>query len=237
MSSIPSKPDGATPSSGADHPAAPLEQLLAQRQETLKRIIDKQINPYPYHFERSHTFKAVHEKFDALPEGQDGAETIKIAGRVMTVRDMGKSCFANLSDGPDRLQIYVKKDVVGEEPYKLFQKDTDIGDFIGVEGVMFRTRTKELTLRVTHFTLLAKSLRPLPEKWHGLKDTETRYRQRELDLLSNPDVQKLFRQRSHMILSLRQTLTREGFLEVETPLLQAQAGGAAARPFKTFHFI
>ena len=153
----------------------------------------------------------------------------------MTVRDMGKSCFAHIADGPHRMQIYVKKDVVGEESYKLFQKDTDIGDFIGVEGTMFRTRTNELSVRVTAFTLLAKSLRPLPEKWHGLKDVETRYRQRELDLITNADVQSLFRRRSQMIQSIRQTLYGEGFLEVETPLLQSQAGGAAARPFETFH--
>src|SRR5258708_14539390 len=107
----------------------------------------------------------------------------------MTVRDMGKSCFANIADGSDRIQIYVKKDLVGDGPYQIFQKDTDIGDFIGVEGQMFRTKTNELSVRVAKFTLLSKSLRPLPEKWHGLKDVETRYRQRELDLISNPDIQ------------------------------------------------
>jgi lysyl-tRNA synthetase class 2 len=117
----------------------------------------------------------------------------------------------------------------------LFQKDSDIGDFIGVEGTMFRTKTQELTLRVTDLTLLSKALRPLPEKWHGLKDVETRYRQRELDLVSNPAIQELFTKRSQLIRSLRQTLFEKGFLEVETPLLQAQAGGAAARPFETFH--
>jgi lysyl-tRNA synthetase class 2 len=153
----------------------------------------------------------------------------------MTVRDMGKSCFAHIAEGPDRVQIYVKKDVVGDEAYQVFQKDIDIGDYVGVEGQMFRTKTNELSVRVSQFTLLAKSLRPLPEKWHGLKDVETRYRQRELDLISNPEIQSLFRRRSQLVQSVRQTLVSEGFLEVETPLLAAQAGGAAARPFETFH--
>ena len=217
-----------------DH-ATPIETLIAQRREKLKTLAAKGINPYPYHFDRTHTVAALVKDFAGpLPEhGSD--QTIRTAGRVMTVRDMGKSCFAHIADGPDRIQIYVKKDVVGEAAYLLFQKDTDIGDFVGVEGHMFRTRTNELSVRVTGFTLLAKSLRPLPEKWHGLKDVETRYRQRELDLITNAEVQSLFRRRSQLIQSIRQTLYGEGFLEVETPLLQAQAGGAAARPFETFH--
>src|SRR5262249_9071318 len=140
-----------------------------------------------------------------------------------------------MSEGPHRIQIYVKKDVVGEDAYQMFQKDSDLGDFVGVEGQMFRTKTNELSVRVTSFTLLAKSLRPLPEKWHGLKDVQTRYRRCELDLISNADIQLLFRRRSRLIQSIRQTLESEGFLEVETPLLQSQAGGAAARPFETFH--
>jgi lysyl-tRNA synthetase class 2 len=217
-----------------DH-ATPIETLIAQRREKLQTLAAKGINPYPYHFDRTHTVEALAKDFaGALPEhGSD--QTIRTAGRVMTVRDMGKSCFAHIADGPHRIQIYVKKDVLGEAAYQLFQKDTDIGDFIGVEGHMFRTRTNELSVRVTGFTLLAKSLRPLPEKWHGLKDVETRYRQRELDLITNAEVQSLFRRRSALIQSIRQTLYGEGFLEVETPLLQAQAGGAAARPFETFH--
>jgi lysyl-tRNA synthetase class 2 len=215
--------------------ATPIETLIAQRRDKLKKLSDQGINPYPYHFDRSHRVAALATEF-AGPLPEHGSEQlIRTAGRIMTVRDMGKSCFAHIADGPDRIQIYVKKDVVGEASYALFQKDADIGDFIGVEGHMFRTRTNELSVRVTTLTLLSKSLRPLPEKWHGLKDVETRYRQRELDLISNPDIQSLFRRRSQLIQSIRQTLFGEGFLEVETPLLQAQAGGAAARPFETFH--
>jgi len=229
MDTRPPKPEASAP------PTAPLETLITQRREKLKTLAQKGINPYPYHFDRTHAIAALSKDFSGpLPEhGSD--QTIRTAGRVMTVRDMGKSCFANIADGPHRIQIYVKKDVVGEGPYQIFQKDTDIGDFIGVEGQMFRTKTNELSVRVTSFTMLAKSLRPLPEKWHGLKDVETRYRQRELDLISNPDIQSLFRRRSQLLQSIRQTLVSDGFLEVETPLLQAQAGGAAARPFETFH--
>ncbi len=193
------------------------------------------LNPFPYRYERSHTLAQLLATYQNLESEKESSDVVRTAGRLMTVRDMGKSCFAHLADGPTRMQIYVKKDVVGEEAFKLFQKDADLGDVLGVVGTMFRTRTNELTLRVSGFTLLSKALRPLPEKWHGLKDVETRYRQRELDLLSNPEIQTLFIKRSELIRSLRSTLHDQGFLEVETPLLQAQAGGAAARPFQTFH--
>jgi lysyl-tRNA synthetase class 2 len=234
MESRPPKPGAPLASAPTDH-ATPIETLIAQRREKLKTLAGKGINPYPYHFDRTHPIADLTKDFSGpLPEhGSD--QIIRTAGRIMTVRDMGKSCFAHLADGPHRLQIYVKKDVVGEGSYQIFQKDTDIGDFIGVEGVMFRTKTNELSVRVTSFTFLAKSLRPLPEKWHGLKDVETRYRQRELDLITNADIQSLFRRRGLLLQSIRQTLVAEGFLEVETPLLQTQAGGAAARPFETFH--
>ena len=168
------------------------------------RLKESGINPFPYSFERTHTLQQLAQDFEYQPdraEKPSRTEVSSIAGRLMTMRDMGKSCFANLGDGPHRSQIYVKKDVVGEEAYKLFQKDTDMGDIIGVEGTMFRTKTNELTLRVTEFTLLAKALLPLPEKWHGLKDVETRYRQRELDLISNPAIQTLFIKRSQLIRS------------------------------------
>lgn len=216
-------------------PSAPLETLIQQRRDSLKRLQERGLNPYPYSYARSHRVAEVLKEFEGpLPEhGSD--KVLHLAGRVMTLRDMGKSCFAHIADGPDRLQVYVKKDAVGDETYKLFQKDVDLGDFVGVTGTMFRTRTGELTLKVTEVSLLSKSLRPLPEKFHGLKDVETRYREREMDLVSNPDILRLFTKRSHLIRSIRNTLDREGFLEVETPLLQGQAGGAAARPFETFH--
>ncbi len=215
--------------------APPIEALVQQRRGTLARIQARGIEPYPYSFDRTHAVGALVQEFSgALPEhGSD--QVVRTAGRVMTMRDMGKSCFATISDGPQRIQIYVKKEVVGDEAYLLFQKDSDLGDFIGVEGTMFRTRTNELSVKVSKLTLLAKSLRPLPEKYHGLKDVEVRYREREMDLVSNPDIQKLFMKRSTLMHSIRKTLEGQGFLEVETPLLQTQAGGAAARPFKTYH--
>lgn len=228
-----SKPAGSP--APAAVPTASLETIIQQRRDTLKRLQERGVSPYPYSFQRSHRAAEVLKEFEGpLPE-EGSTKVIRVAGRLMTLRDMGKSCFAHLADGSDRIQVYVKKDVVGEETYKLFQKDCDLGDFVGVEGHMFRTRTNELTLKATKVELLSKSLRPLPEKFHGLKDVETRYREREMDLVSNPDIHKLFVQRSKLVRSIRHTLDREGFLEVETPLLQTQAGGAAARPFQTFH--
>jgi lysyl-tRNA synthetase class 2 len=218
-----------------DEASKPLEQIIAQRREKIKKLEAAGINPFPYSFNRSHTLAQVLKEFESITGEQTSETVVRTAGRLMTMRDMGKSCFAHIADGTDRLQIYVRKDVVGEDAYKLFQKDVDLGDFVGVEGTAFRTKTNELSIRVTRFELLAKSLRPLPEKYHGLKDVETRYREREMDLVSNPDVRSLFIRRSQLIHSIRQTLHGEGFLEVETPLLQQHAGGAAARPFKTFH--
>ncbi len=213
----------------------PLNDLIQQRHENLKHWLDKGINPYPYRFARTHSVRQILDQYEKTDLTAESTETVRTAGRLLTLRDMGKSCFAHIQDGVDKIQIYAKKDVLGEDPYKLFQKELDLGDFVGIEGHMFRTHKGELTLKITSFELLAKALRPLPEKFHGLKDVETRYRQRELDLIANTEVQKLFRQRSRLLRSLRETLDKEGFLEVETPLLQAQAGGAAARPFETFH--
>src|SRR4029077_5028224 len=233
-------PENKTPPPAS--PTLPLEQLIAQRQKKLATLHESGVDQYPYRHPRTHTLKQLLLEFEKIAAESESPEKVRTAGRLLTIRDMGKSCFAHLADGPTRLQIYVKqKDEskgtagVGDEAYHLFKKNTDLGDFVGVEGTMFRTKTQELTLRVTDLTLLAKALRPLPEKWHGLKDVETRYRQRELDLASNPAIQELFIKRSLLIRSLRQTLQEKGFLEVETPLLQPQAGGAAARPFETFH--
>ena len=180
-----------------------LETQLLQRRETLKRLGETGIEAYPYAYVRTHSIaQLIHTFSGPLPEhGSD--EVIRTAGRVMTVRDMGKSCFATIGEGPDRIQIYVKKDVVGEALYLLFQKNTDLGDFIGVEGTMFRTRTNELSVRVTSLAMLSKSLRPLPEKFHGLKDVETRYRERDMDLVSNPEIVQLFVKRSKMMSSIR----------------------------------
>ncbi len=159
---------------------------------------------------------------------------VRIAGRIMTLRHMGKAGFAHLQQNGERLQIYVKKDAVGERDFQLF-KMLDIGDIIGVEGYLFRTRTGELSVHAEKLEFLSKTLLSMPEKWHGLEDVETRYRQRYLDLIANPEVRKVFVTRARIIASLRRQLESRGFIEVETPMMQPLYGGAAARPFTTHH--
>jgi lysyl-tRNA synthetase class 2 len=173
----------------------------------------------------------------AEAEADDGADTgpdVTLAGRLMAKRTMGKSTFADLRDSAGRLQLYAQRNVLGEDAYGWFRK-LDVGDIVSVRGTLFRTRMGEVTLRVESFVLQAKSLLPLPEKWHGLTDVEQRYRQRYLDLIANPEVREHFRTRSRIVRCIRDTLEDEGFLEVETPMLQPLPGGAAARPFETYY--
>jgi lysyl-tRNA synthetase class 2 len=183
--------------------------------------------PFGGRFERTGRLAEVRAAF---AEGR----TVSIAGRLMTVRDMGKAMFADLRDGSDRFQIYVQKNVLGENPFAAF-KCLDLGDTIGVKGELFVTRTGEPTVKVTEWAMLSKSLLPIPEKWHGLKDVEARYRQRYLDLISHPDVRTLFNRRIEMVREIRAFLHERGFQEVETPMMQPQAGGAAAKPFVTHY--
>lgn len=166
--------------------------------------------------------------------GEYEGKTVVLAGRMMSRRIMGKASFMDLRDGSDRMQIYVCRDDVGQEDYQDFKK-WDIGDIVGVEGFVFRTKTEEISVHAQRITLLSKSLLPLPEKFHGLRDTDTRYRQRYLDLMMNPEVRDTFVKRSQIITAIRDFLNRRGFLEVETPVLHTMAGGAAARPFITHH--
>ncbi|MBI2814580.1 MAG: lysine--tRNA ligase [Opitutae bacterium] len=167
-------------------------------------------------------------------EGQDNAVAVKVAGRLVVIRDMGKSHFVKILDQQGQIQLYLKKDVVGEEAYAAFKK-LDLGDIIGAEGTLFKTKTGEITVRVTGYTLVTKALRPLPEKWHGLSDMEQVYRQRYLDLIVNPESRARLMLRSRIVASIRATLAKRSFLEVETPVLEGVAGGAAARPFTTHH--
>ncbi|NTW64689.1 MAG: lysine--tRNA ligase [Nitrospirae bacterium] len=160
--------------------------------------------------------------------------TVSLAGRIVALRSFGKAGFGHIQDGTGRIQVYFQKNTLGEEQYAFFKK-LDIGDFIGVKGFLFRTKTNELTIDMEDFTLLAKSLRPLPEKWHGLTDVEIRYRQRYVDLIVNPEVKAVFLLRTKIIQSIRSFLNARGFLEVETPMMQTIPGGATARPFKTHH--
>ncbi len=167
-------------------------------------------------------------------EGQDNIVAVKVAGRLVVIRDMGKSHFVKIFDQQGQIQLYVKKDVVGEETYVAFKK-LDLGDIIGAEGTLFKTKTGEITVRVEKYTLVAKALRPLPGNWHGLADPEQIYRQRYLDLIVNPESRERLMLRSRIVASVRRTLAERQFLEVETPVLEGVAGGAAARPFVTHH--
>lgn len=212
-----------------------LNELLQQRRKKLEDLIKKGIDPYPNKFAANFSSAQVREKFRELsPGSEDKACVIIVTGRIMTMRLMGKACFAHLKDASGRIQIYVKKDIIGENEYDIF-KTLDLGDIIGVEGTVFCTRTGEITIMVQRFTLLSKALRPLPEKWHGLTDIETRYRQRYVDLIVNEDVVNIFRIRSKMIKTMREFLDTRDFLEVETPMMQSIPGGAAAKPFVTHH--
>jgi lysyl-tRNA synthetase class 2 len=207
-----------------------------QRLQKLSNVRAMGIDPYPARFLCTHSAAEALEAF-ATSEGAGPPVVVRTAGRLMSIRVMGRASFAHIQDGTGRIQIYVRQDEVGEDSYRFFLDSFDIGDFIGVEGAMFRTRTGEITIRVRDFVMLAKALRPLPEKWHGLTDVETRYRQRYLDLLVNESVRRTFVIRSRMITAIRQFLDQRGFLEVETPVLQPIYGGAAARPFVTHHNV
>lgn len=204
------------------------------RMEKLPRIREAGVDPYPPRATRDMTVGEALVRFDQAEESGEGVSGW-LAGRLMSIRLMGKAAFAHIADGSGRIQIYLRRDELGDEAYERFRRDVDIGDFIGVRGEVFRTRTGEITIRAEEFALLAKALRPLPEKWHGLKDVEIRYRQRYLDLVVNEDTRRIFTLRSRVISSMRRFLDDSGFMEVETPILQPIYGGAAAQPFETYH--
>lgn len=208
-------------------------ELIKIRREKLQGFIDKGVEPFGMRYEVTHHAADVRAEFGEI-EGETDAGEVSIAGRLMAIRGHGKASFASLTDRSGSIQIYFKLDVLGEEKYSEF-KLLDIGDIIGLRGQVFKTKRGELTVRVENFTLLAKSLRPLPEKFHGLKDVEIRYRQRYLDLIMNPEVRDTFVKRNKIIKSIRKYLDDRNFLEVATPVLSTIAGGAAARPFITHH--
>ena len=209
-----------------------LENISQQRLDKLESIRSRGIEPYPPRFTPSHTTAQAVALLEKAGEGEKPAATI--AGRIMAMRRMGKISFLDLRDGSGKIQLYVHRDNISEDVKELL-KDFDIGDIVGAEGCLFRTKTGEPTLEVSNLTLLSKSLLPLPEKWHGLQDVEARQRQRYLDLISNPQVKETFSMRSRIISEVRRFLDRHGFIEVETPVLQPEAGGALARPFVTHH--
>ncbi len=212
-----------------------LNRITQQRLEKLERLRAQGINPYPHRYHRSHTTEQATEQLKQQEEqGLTQAKEVGVAGRIMAHRRMGKISFLDLRDGSGKIQLYFHKDLLGEDDRKLL-KEIDIGDIIGASGKLFRTKSSEPTIEVKSLTLLAKSLQPLPEKWHGLSDTDTRYRQRYLDLIANPEAKSTFQIRSQVISTIRQFLNQRGFLEVETPVLQPSAGGALAQPFVTHH--
>jgi lysyl-tRNA synthetase class 2 len=212
-----------------------LDRITQQRRQKLERLRKRGIDPYPSGYDRSHTTRQALELLENQEKkGQDRTKAVNIAGRLTAMRRMGKTSFADLRDGEGKIQLSFYKDRFDEKTLELFQ-ELDIGDIIGARGKLFRTRTGEPTLEVENLTLLAKSLRPPPEKWHGLADVDTRYRQRYLDLLANAPARQVFQVRSRVIAAVRQFLNKRGFMEVETPVLQPSAGGALATPFTTHH--
>ncbi len=211
-----------------------LDHILQQRREKLERIRGRGINPYPYGYHRSHTAQQALALLSQQDEGKIKAPVVNLAGRIMAHRPFGKISFLDLRDGSGKIQLYFSSDKLSHTTQQLLE-EIDIGDIIGVSGKLFRTRSGEPTLEVKDLTLLAKSLQPLPEKWHGLSDIDKRHRQRHLDLIANIEVKETFQVRSQIITAIRQFLNQRGFIEVETPVLQASAGGALARPFITHH--
>ena len=211
-----------------------VERIAQQRLDKLTELRSRGIDPYPARCKRSHT----NAEAVSLLEKQekDGIEAIEVSvtGRIMANRGMGKLAFINLVDGSGKIQLFVNKPQLSESSADLL-KDLDIGDFIGASGKVIRTRTGEPSVDVRELTLLVKSLQPLPEKWHGLHDTEKRYRQRYIDLIANPEVKEIFHKRSRVVTAIRKYMDGQGFVEVETPMLQPSAGGALARPFITHH--
>jgi lysyl-tRNA synthetase class 2 len=208
-----------------------LERITEQRLDSLNRIRARGIDPYPHSYHPSHTIREAITLFEQ--QGQ-GSQDISLAGRIMSKRSIGKMSFLDIRDSSGKIQLSLRYDILGREKYELLQ-DIDIGDIIGAKGKLFRTKAGELTLEVSDFAMLCKSLRPLPEKWHGLADVETRYRQRYLDLISNEENKNIFVLRSKIITAVRSFLDKQEFMEVETPVLQPHAGGALARPFVTHH--
>jgi lysyl-tRNA synthetase class 2 len=204
------------------------EQIGLRRQK-LPKLRERGIDPYGGRFDRTHLVGEITGRFSELEN-----QTVRIAGRLIAKRDQGKAAFANIIDQSGNIQLYAKIDILSEAKYQDFL-DLDLGDIIGLTGKVFKTHREQITVQVEDFQLLTKALRPLPEKWHGLKDTDLRYRQRYLDLISNPEVMRTFLKRTKVIVTIREILDQNGFIEVETPVLSVIAGGGHARPFTTHH--
>jgi lysyl-tRNA synthetase class 2 len=212
------------------------DHIYNLRREKLKQIEALGQATYRSKYEFTHTLDQILAEYTpkTAEELEQSRVNVRVAGRIMAIRLMGKAGFAHLQQNGKRLQIYVKKDAVGDKGFELYRL-LDLGDHIGVSGYLFRTRTGELSVHVEEITFLSKDLLPLPEKWHGLTDVELRYRQRYVDMVMNPEVREVFLKRTKLVQSMRRTLDGHGFIEVETPMMQPIAGGAVAKPFVTHH--
>lgn len=218
-------------------PATTGSGLTAERARRLGLVEEMRaagMQPYPYRYDRTHTLAEIRASYELLEAGAETPDRVQVAGRIMLRRDTGKLVFAQMRDRSHEIQLFISKAVIGEEGFAAV-KDLDLGDWIGAEGLVMTTRTGELSVKVDRIELLAKAMRPIPDKWHGLSDTDTRFRQRYADLIVNPEARRTFEIRHAMISSFRRTLDAKGFIEVETPVLHTEAGGATARPFITHH--
>jgi lysyl-tRNA synthetase class 2 len=211
-----------------------LEAEKARRVAAVERLRESGTNPYPYRFDRSHTLAEIRAAHASLEPGTETDEAVAVAGRVMLKRDQGKLIFVSLQDRTDTIQLFVSRAAAGDDVFDAVN-NLDLGDWVGAHGTVMTTRKGELSVKVSTCELLAKAIRPLPDKWHGITDTDTRYRQRYADLIVNEESRRMFEVRHAMIASFRATLRGQGFIEVETPVLHVEAGGAHARPFLTHH--
>ena len=211
-----------------------LEQEKARRLGSLDALRAEGTNPYPYRFDRSHTLGEIRNEFGALEAGSETEANVTVAGRILLKRDQGKLIFATLQDRETSIQLFVSKAIVGDDAFDAIN-NLDLGDWVGATGIVMTTRKGELSVKVDSVVLLSKAVRPLPDKWHGLTDTDTRYRQRYADLIGNEESRRMFAVRHAVIASFRRTLHERGFIEVETPVLHVEPGGAHARPFVTHH--
>jgi lysyl-tRNA synthetase, class II len=211
-----------------------LEQEKARRLGSLDALRAQGTNPYPYRFDRSHTLGEIRNEFGALEAGSETETRVNVAGRILLKRDQGKLIFATLQDRETSIQLFVSKAIVGDDAFDAIN-NLDLGDWVGATGIVMTTRKGELSIKVDSVVLLSKAVRPLPDKWHGLTDTDTRYRQRYADLIGNEESRRMFAVRHAVVASFRRTLHERGFIEVETPVLHVEPGGAHARPFVTHH--
>jgi len=212
-----------------------MDKLVEERIKKLEELRREGVNPFPYSYDVKHHAAELHEKYDEkLKPEEKGKDKVSVAGRIMLLRRMGKATFVTLQDQSGQIQLFITYDELGKKNYDLLDK-FDLGDIIGAKGNIYKTKRGELSIFCSEIVILAKSIRPLPEKYHGLKDIETIYRHRSLDLITNPESMKRFVMRSKIIKAIREYLDNNGFMEVETPILQTQYGGAEAKPFTTFH--